>query len=245
MIYFAADIHLGAGTPEEQRQYEKRFVAWLDRIAEDAEAVVLLGDLFDFWFEYKRVVPQGSVRTLGKLAELSERGIRVIFFPGNHDMWVGDYLCRECGVEIHLRPEILRLKGRSLFLAHGDNMRVKRGSLLWLMNRCFRSQTLRWLFQRLIHPDAALRFGRWWSGKSRKSHAKEPLKASFTEPLRDYARAHYATHPEVDYYLFGHMHIAVDRLTENPRILHLGCWEERASYATLNDRGELKLEQLQ
>ena len=136
MHYFASDIHLGAGSDEEARATEQRFVAWLDRVAEDAETVVLAGDIFDFWFEYREVVPKGFVRTLGKIAELTDRGIRVLFFTGNHDMWVGDYLCRECGVEIHLRPEILRLKGRSLFLAHGDNMRVKRGSLLWLMNRC-------------------------------------------------------------------------------------------------------------
>lgn len=241
MIYFASDIHLGAGSREEQRHTEERFVAWLDLAARDAEAIVLLGDLFDFWFEYKRVVPQGHVRTLGKLAELTKRGIRVLFFPGNHDMWTGDYLTRECGIEIHPRPEVLTLKGRNLFLAHGDNMRVQKGSLLWLMNRCFRSRGLRWLFQRLIHPDLALKFGRWWSGKSRKSHAQTPLEVSFTEPLRLYARDHFASHPEVDYYLFGHMHIAADRLHESPRILHLGCWEGTPTYAVLDDNGVLHL----
>lgn len=244
MIYFASDIHLGAGSYAEQRQSEARFVAWLDRVAADAEAIVLLGDIFDFWFEYKRVAPQGCVRTLGKLAELTDRGIRILLFTGNHDMWVGDYLQRECGVELHTQPEVLRLKDRNLFLAHGDNMRVKRGSLLWLMNSCFRSRGLRWLFQRLVHPDLALKFGRWWSGKSRKSHAKSPLEASITEPLRNYAHDHYATHPEVDYYLFGHMHIAVDRLGEEPRILHLGAWEELPTYATLNNQGELHLHTL-
>ena len=101
MIYFASDIHLGCGSVEEARTRERRFTAWLDRAAEDAEAIFLLGDLFDFWFEYRRVVPQGFVRTLGKLAALTDRGIRVVFFTGNHDMWVGDYLYRECGVEIH------------------------------------------------------------------------------------------------------------------------------------------------
>lgn len=241
MIYFASDIHLGAGNREEQRRTEEHFLAWLDHVGRDAEVVVLLGDLFDFWFEYKRVVPQGYVRTLGKLAELTDRGIQVLFFPGNHDQWTGDYLTRECGVKIYNHPQILRLKERNLFLAHGDNMRVKQGSLLWLMNRCFRSKGLRWLFQRLIHPDLALKFGRWWSGKSRKSHSKTPLEVSFTEPLRDYARDHFATHPEVDCYLFGHMHIAVDRLNETPRILHLGCWEETITYAVLDDNEALHL----
>lgn len=92
MIYFASDIHLGAGDPATARRTERRFTAWLDAVSRDAEAIYLLGDLFDFWFEYRRVVPQGFVRTLGKLAELTDRGVRVVFFTGNHDMWVGDYL---------------------------------------------------------------------------------------------------------------------------------------------------------
>ena len=104
MIYFASDIHLGAGDPATARCTERRFTAWLDAVSRDAEAIYLLGDLFDFWFEYRRVVPQGFVRTLGKLAELTDRGVRVVFFTGNHDMWVGDYLHRECGVEIHTEP---------------------------------------------------------------------------------------------------------------------------------------------
>lgn len=242
MVYFASDIHLGAGSREEQQQLEQRFLAWLDFVAPDAETIVLLGDLFDFWFEYKRVVPQGSVRVLGRLAELTDRGVRILFFTGNHDMWVGDYLSRECGIELYTHPQLLNLKNKTLFLAHGDNMRVKRGSLLWLMNSGFRSQTLRWLFQHLIHPDLALKFGRWWSGKSRKSHAKIPLCPAFTEPLKEYAREHYASHPEVDYYLFGHMHIAVDRLDESPRILHLGAWDGEPTYAKLTDMGDLSLE---
>mgnify|MGYP000771996908 CR=1 FL=1 len=101
MYYFASDIHLGAGDEHSARAVERRFVAWLDKVSGDAEAIFLVGDIFDFWFEYRRVVPKGFVRTLGKLAELTDRGVRVVFFTGNHDMWVGDYLARECGVEIH------------------------------------------------------------------------------------------------------------------------------------------------
>lgn len=125
MYYFASDIHLGAGDPETARRTERRFVAWLDAAGRDAEAIFLLGDIFDFWFEYRRVVPKGFVRTLGKLAELTDRGVRVVFFTGNHDMWVGDYLARECGVEIHTAPQEVTLAGQRLFLAHGDNMRIE------------------------------------------------------------------------------------------------------------------------
>ena len=161
MIYFASDIHLGAGDPATARCTERRFTAWLDAVSRDAEAIYLLGDLFDFWFEYRRVVPQGFVRTLGKLAELTDRGVRVVFFTGNHDMWVGDYLHRECGVEIHTEPQVVTLAGKRLFLAHGDNINV--GHLPWLcfMNRVFRSRPLRWLFSWGVHPDWAVKFGRW------------------------------------------------------------------------------------
>ena len=152
MIYFASDIHLGAGDPATARCTERRFTAWLDAVSRDAEAIYLLGDLFDFWFEYRRVVPQGFVRTLGKLAELTDRGVRVVFFTGNHDMWVGDYLHRECGVEIHTEPQVVTLAGKRLFLAHGDNINV--GHLPWLcfMNRVFRSRPLRWLFRGACIP---------------------------------------------------------------------------------------------
>ena len=110
MYYFASDIHLGAGGEAFAQQTERRFVRWLDDAAQDAEAIFLVGDVFDFWFEYRGVVPKGFVRTLGKLAELTDRGIRVVFFTGNHDMWVGDYLARECGVEIYTSPQQFRLE---------------------------------------------------------------------------------------------------------------------------------------
>lgn len=241
MVYFASDVHLGAGGPQEQRATERRFVRWLDAVSADAEAIFLLGDLFDFWFEYRRVVPGGCVRALGKLAELTDRGIRVVLFTGNHDMWVGDYLIRECGVELHTAPCEMTIAGKRLFLAHGDNMNIRRQPLLRLMNTAFRSRTLRWLFSRLIHPDWAMKFGRWWSGKSRKSHAREPLTVTITEPLRDYARDYAATRPGIDYFLFGHMHIPCDRTGEQPAVLHLGSWERTPTYGVLDDAGRLTL----
>lgn len=241
MIYFASDVHIGAGSPQEQRAAERRFVRWLDSVSADAEAVVLLGDIFDFWFEYRRVIPDGCIRTLGKLAELTDRGIRVVLFTGNHDMWVGDCLARECGLELHTAPEVLTLAGKRLFLAHGDNMNIRRRPGLRLMNAIFRSRTLRFLFSWLLHPDLAMKFGRWWSGKSRKSHAGKQLTASVNDPLRDYARDYAAAHPEVDYFLFGHMHVPCDRTGEQPAVLHLGCWEQTPTYAVLDPAGRLTL----
>jgi len=241
MIYFASDIHLGAGDPATARRTERRFTAWLDAVSRDAEAIYLLGDLFDFWFEYRRVVPQGFVRTLGKLAELTDRGVRVVFFTGNHDMWVGDYLHRECGVEIHTEPQVVTLAGKRLFLAHGDNINV--GHLPWLcfMNRVFRSRPLRWLFSWGVHPDWAVKFGRWWSGRSRKSHGGESDR-SVTEPLIAYARDRQRIDP-VDYYIFGHMHYARDYAADGLRVVLLGAWDAPAC-AVLDDAGKLELKRL-
>ena len=241
MIYFASDIHLGAGDPAAARSTERRFTAWLDDVSRDADAIFLLGDLFDFWFEYRRVVPQGFTRTLGKLSELTDRGIRVVFFTGNHDMWVGDYLQRECGVEIYTSPQVMELAGKRLFLAHGDNMNIDHLPWLKFMNRIFRSRTLRWLFSWGVHPDWAMKFGRWWSGRSRKSHGT-PCDPSVTEPLIAYARSR-QQHDPVDYYIFGHMHYARDYAADGLRVVQLGSWNTPA-YAVLDDAGGLVLKRL-
>ena len=186
-------------------------------------------------------MPQGFVRTLGKLAELTDRGVRVVFFTGNHDMWVGDYLHRECGVEIHTEPQVVTLAGKRLFLAHGDNINV--GHLPWLcfMNRVFRSRPLRWLFSWGVHPDWAVKFGRWWSGRSRKSHGGESDR-NVTEPLIAYARDRQRIDP-VDYYIFGHMHYARDYAADGLRVVLLGAWDAPAC-AVLDDAGKLELKRL-
>ncbi len=255
MIYFASDIHLGAGDRRSARALEHRFVEWLDRAGRDAEAIFLVGDIFDFWFEYRRVVPKGFVRTLGKLAELTDRGIRVVFFTGNHDMWVGDYLARECGVEIFTSPQLLTLAGRRVFVAHGDNMNIDGQPVLKLLNRTFRSRTLRRLFSWGLHPDLALKFGQWWSRKSRQKHNDADERARLTgrgqgfderltEPLIAYARQYASTH-RVDHFVFGHMHFARDFREGGLHVVNLGGWEKSPSYAVLDDGGELTLKMLE
>jgi UDP-2,3-diacylglucosamine pyrophosphatase LpxH len=122
MIYFASDVHLGAPTIQNHREHEKRFVAWLDHIKPTAKAIYLLGDIFDFWFEYKKVVPRGHTRLLGKLAEITDAGIPVHFFTGNHDIWVFDYLPSETGVIVYRHPIELNLGNKRFYLAHGDGL---------------------------------------------------------------------------------------------------------------------------
>lgn len=244
MYYFVSDIHLGAGDREEARQTERRFVGWLDAAAADAEAIYILGDMFDFWFEYRRVVPKGFVRVLAKLAELTERGVRVVFFTGNHDMWVREYLASECGVEVHTAPAEAELCGRRILLAHGDNMNIKGQPALKLMNTIFRSRIIRFLFSWGVHPDLAMKFGQWWSGSSRKSHGKYTADARLTEPLIEYAREYSAAHKGVDTFVFGHMHVARDYRDGQLRVVSLGEWRNSPSYAVMDAGGEIVLKNL-
>ena len=241
MYYFASDVHLGAGDELTSRRTEQRFVAWLDMVAKDAEEIFLVGDIFDFWFEYNYVIPKGFVRALGKLAELTDKGVKITFITGNHDMWAKDYLERECGIKTFFTPQPVELAGKRLFVAHGDNMNIKNQPVLRLMNATFRSRIARVLFSWLVHPDLALKFGKWWSGKSRKSHSMETLTEKSLGFLIDYARGYKAENPTIDYIIFGHMHYPYDFSQEQLRVLFLGCWEGDATYAALDSEGNIEL----
>lgn len=243
MYYFVSDIHLGAGDEARARRTEESFVSWLDAAAADARTIYILGDLFDFWFEYRHVVPRGFVRTLAKLAELTSRGIRIVFLTGNHDMWVRDYLARECGIEVRVRPVVEELCGRRVMLAHGDNMNIGRRYGLRLMNGMFRSRVLRFLFSWLLHPDLAMSFGHWWSGKSRKSHSAVDSDGKCTEQLIDYARKYAAGDGSVTTFIFGHMHSPRDYSSNGLRVVLLGHWQGDAApaYAVMDDTGSITL----
>lgn len=242
MRYFVSDIHLGAGTKAERRRVEDAFCRWLDMAGKDATELYLMGDIFDFWFEYHRVVPRGFTRVLARLAELSRRGVRVVLFTGNHDMWCYDYLAQECGVEIVRNPRVVELDGVKVHLAHGDNLNISGQPMLKLMNTIFRSSVARTLFSWLVHPDLALKFGLWWSGKSRKSHNKTLMGIDNLRPLVEYAREHNLKNGDVEHYIFGHMHLPHYLREERFEILFLGDWcGEEAVYATMNDDNNLKL----
>lgn len=234
MIYFASDIHLGSGDIARQRATEQRFVQWLESIEPTAEVLFLLGDIFDFWFEYKRVVPKGFVRTLGQLAKMAELGTRIVMLTGNHDMWVGKYLTEECGIELYTTPQTFDIKGLKLYLSHGDNTNIKGQPMLRLMNRFFRSKSLRVLASWLIHPDLFLRFGQWWSGSSRKAHT-EQTDLKYLDPLIEFAKG-YDEQP-IDHFVFGHIHIPHQR----DNITFLGEWSKAASWAELDDNGIITL----
>ncbi len=243
MYYFASDTHLGAGTEQEQRATERLFVEWLERVSQDATAIFLCGDIFDFWYEYRRVVPRGFVRTLAKLAEITQRGVRVVFMAGNHDMWVRDYLAVECGLEIYTAPHTFELGSQRVHVAHGDNLNVRDNLSLRFMNSFFRSNIARTLFSWLVHPDIALWFGHWWSQSSRKGHCKKEqpeMVERYVGYLSEYAMSHYVRHRD-DIYIFGHIHHALKLDRQSPKIIFMNDWSRDPHYASLSDEGELRL----
>lgn len=171
-IYFISDAHLGSRAIEHRRTHERRLVNFLDQIKEKAEAVYMLGDMFDFWFEYKEVVPKGYTRFLGKVSELTDAGVEVHFFTGNHDMWMGDYLEKECGAIVHRSPSTVDLYGKIFYLAHGDGLDYrdkewKTRFMFW----CFRNATLQRM-ARWIHPHWFVNFGLNWAKNSRMKRQK-------------------------------------------------------------------------
>lgn len=238
MVYFVSDIHLGSANSELSKRAERAFCRWLDEIADDATALYLLGDIFDFWFEYHRVAPRGFVRVLGRLAALSDRGVEVVLYTGNHDMWCLDYLTKECGIRVEHKPRVEDILGRRVHLAHGDNMNIKGQPMLKFMNFLFRFGLTRWMFRWLIHPDISSYFGHTFSGTSRKSHSPKSLPLESLDFLVEYAAMHHAVNSDVDYYIFGHMHIPHRRTLDGADVLFLSDWSgAEATYARMTAEG--------
>lgn len=233
-IYFLSDAHLGARFHDDPLVIEKKLVCWLDRIKADAAAVWLLGDIFDYWYEYKYVVPKGHVRFLGKLAELSDAGIEIHIFIGNHDIWMFDYLPKEVGAIIHREPLTIDLLGKKFFLAHGDEV-DDRSWTFQLLRKIFRNRFCQWLYAG-IHPRWTFGFAMGWSLSSRKSGIKRDEEKKYegedTEYLVLFAKKYLQSHPDINFFLFGHRHVLLDlMLSHTSRILVIGDWMTHFSYA--------------
>lgn len=239
-LYFASDIHLGAGSYVTSREREDRFVRWLDSIKTDATEVFIMGDLFDFWFEYKTVVPRGYIRLLGKLAELSDAGIKLYFFKGNHDMWMFDYFEKELGATIISNELVIERSGKTFFLHHGDGLGPGDG-FYKILKRVFRSKLCQWLFAR-IHPNLGIGIANYWSKNSRIANSKrEEPKPGEQEWLVIYCRQVLKT-TFYNYMVFGHRHLPLDiQLDNKSRYVNLGEWVSYNSYAVF-DGVELRLE---
>jgi UDP-2,3-diacylglucosamine hydrolase len=234
-IYFASDFHLGIPDYESSLQREKMLVTWLGEIRQDAAEIFLMGDIFDFWFEYKTVVPKGYIRLLGKLAEITDEGIPVHLFTGNHDIWAFSYLQKEINIRLHRHPETLSMMGKVFYLAHGDGLGPGDNGYKFL-KKVFSSRFNQFLF-RWLHPDIGAKMGLYFSGKSRlanmvKKHKKQDLNRIENEMLFKYATGLVKEGLEADYFIFGHRHRPADvELDTGSRMIILGDWLTNFTYA--------------
>lgn len=236
-IYFLSDAHLGCRSIPHDRTRERRLVNFLDNIKKSASAIYLLGDIFDFWFEYKTVVPRGYTRFLGKISELTDSGIEVHFFTGNHDIWCYDYLVKECGVILHRDPITVELGDKIFLLAHGDGLGDPDKHFRFL-RAFFKNKTCQTLFASL-HPRWGVDFGLNWAASSRIKHEKRggdpPYLGEDKEFLVRFAKDYLKTHPEINYFIFGHRHIELDlMLSRTSRMLILGDWISQFTYAVFD-----------
>lgn len=232
-IYFLTDAHLGSLAIDHSRTQERRLVRFLDSIKHKAAAVYLLGDMFDFWYEYRHVVPRGYTRFLGKFSELTDLGVEVHYFTGNHDIWTYGYLEEECGVTLHRQPLTTELYGHVFYMAHGDGLgdgdrRFK------LLRSIFHSPLCQRLFG-MIHPRWAMSLGLHWAKHSRLKRAdghEPPYMGEDREPLVCYSKRYMRDHQDIDYFLYGHRHIELDlMLSRKTRLLILGDWIWQYTYA--------------
>ncbi len=231
-IYFLSDAHLGSWALEHKRMQERRLVRFLDSIKTKAAAVYLLGDMFDFWFEYKYVVPKGYTRFLGKISELTDMGVEVHYFTGNHDIWAFDYLERECGVIIHRQPLTTELYGRIFYLAHGDGLGDPDPKFK-VIRAMFHNRICQRLFA-AVHPRWGVWFGHTWAKHSRMKRPggeEPPYMGEDREHLILYTKKYIQYHSNVDCFIYGHRHIEVDlQLTRKARVIILGDWISHFSY---------------
>lgn len=239
-IYFASDFHLGAPNDQESRLRESKIVEWLDQIKEDAAAVFLVGDIFDFWFEYKYSIPKGFIRFLGRVAELSDSGIPVIFYTGNHDMWMADYFPVELNVELERHPKDYQIGNKKFHIGHGDGLGP--GDRTYkMLKKVFANKFCQWLFH-WLHPNLGMGLAKAWSRQSRAHNAESD--GGF-DPENEWIMSYCKSREEeahFDYYIFGHRHLPIDyQLNDESRYINLGEWVTQYNYGVFDgERFELK-----
>jgi UDP-2,3-diacylglucosamine hydrolase len=240
-IYFASDQHFGAPTPEKSFPREQRFVAWLDQIKHDAHTLFLVGDLFDFWFEYKTVVPRGFIRVLGKIAELRDMGIEIHFFTGNHDLWMDGYFEKELHIPVYHKPKEFTFNDKVFFIGHGDGLGpgdkgYKR------MKKVFTNPVSKWFF-RWLHPDLGVKLAQYLSVKNKLISGDADVKflGEENEWLVLYSKRKLQT-KHYDYFIFGHRHLPmVIKVGQNSQYINLGDWITYFTYGVFDgEKFELK-----
>lgn len=235
--YFLSDLHLGAPYMEDSRRSEHRIVAFLDAIKDDAETIYLLGDILDYWYEYRYVVPRGYVRFFGKLAELSDSGIRIVWLKGNHDIWIFDYLPKELGIEVADGVLIENIHGKKVFLNHGDGVGKLAPSFKFIRS-LFRNRFCQWMFAG-IHPRWTVPFAYSWSAHSRKEGEERGIPdQDLLKNLKEFVKDYHRAHPEIDYFIFGHVHVlSREEFESGCEMIVLGEWIRTFSYAKMDSSG--------
>jgi UDP-2,3-diacylglucosamine hydrolase len=235
-IYFASDQHLGAPDEESSKKRELLFLSWLDEVKKDASAIFLLGDLFDFWFEYEKVVPKGFVRILGKLAEIKDSGISIYYFVGNHDLWMDGYFENELNIPVFHEPQVFEFDSTTFFIGHGDgkgpgDMGYKR------MKKVFVHPISKFLFK-WIHPDLGVALAQYLSVKNKLISGSEDIHflGKENEWLVQYAQRKLSCH-HYDFFIFGHRHLPMKiSLSEKSTYINLGDWVSYFTYGVFEDK---------
>jgi len=231
-VYFFSDCHFGVPDHDRSLIRERLLISWLDNVKKDALEIYIMGDLFEFWFEYKTVVQKGHVRLFGKLAEITDSRIPVYFFRGNHDVWAFDYLTEELNIKIYPDTLVKHILGKKFFLGHGDGLGQGDNGYKFL-KKVFRNKINQWLF-RWVHPDIATAMGLFWSNKSRVANENsglEAVNAAGISRLTDYCNKMLEKEPDIDYFVFGHIHKPqVVILEKNASYFSIGDWIKNYSY---------------
>ncbi|MEP1034918.1 UDP-2,3-diacylglucosamine diphosphatase [Ekhidna sp.] len=240
-LYFASDFHLGIPNETSSKEREKKIIKWLEHVSKDASAIFLVGDIFDFWFEYKNTIPKGFIRFQGKLAELSDKGISIFLFTGNHDLWMKDYFPLELGIKVITQPILLEVNQKKLYVGHGDGLGP--GDTLYkIVKRIFTNSICKWMFQ-WIHPNIGVSLAQYWSKSSRLASGEHDEKfQGEQERLWQYCKtlnksSHY------DYYIFGHRHLPLELpVTDNSTYFNLGEWVNHFTYLEFDgEKASLKV----
>ncbi|MCO5269253.1 MAG: UDP-2,3-diacylglucosamine diphosphatase [Brumimicrobium sp.] len=239
-IYFASDFHLGVPSYEESRKREDLLVQWLNEVSKDAETIFLIGDIFDFWFEYKHAIPKGFVRLQGKIAELTDKGIQIHFFTGNHDMWMFGYHEKELGITMHREPITFEAQGKKLYIGHGDGLGPGDKGYK-MIKKIFANRFFQWCFARL-HPNFGIGIANYFSRSSRAATGTidEKYLGDENEWLAIYSKE-ILQKEHFDYFVFGHRHLPINiALSDSSRYYNLGDWLRYYTYGVL-DNGEFHL----
>ena len=239
-VYFLSDFHLGAPNDTESRKREDRLVRFLQDARKDAGIIFIVGDIFDFWFEYKTVVPKGFVRILGTLAQMADEGIQLHIFTGNHDLWMQDYLSKELNAKLYFEPQAFTIQHKQFLIGHGDGLGPGDKGYKRL-KKIFTNPICQWLF-RWLHPDAGIQLANYFSRKSRAKtgNADELFLGEDKEWLILYSKEKAKT-MAVDFFIFGHRHYAIDlKINDKCRYINLGDWIRLNTYAVF-DGTELQL----